>query len=153
MKFKHNLPFTIWILATLMIAVLLALAWLFLSQGPLAEPVLNITIAIGLLTIATIAGSAAYSKPCVALSLGNDELQLSLRYPLTTQRLNYHREQIKSVRLVESKDSEGDPHFVTKITFTDNREIDLAEGSREICEPVLAELTSALSILSEANND
>jgi len=127
-----------------MIAVLLAFTWLFLTQGPL-EPVLNSALATGLLAIASIIGSYAFSKPGVNLSMKTDGIHLSLRYPLKTERLHYHYTQIKAMRLVESKDSEGDPHFTTRITMADDRDIDLAEGSRDNCGAVLAQFSTALN--------
>jgi len=144
MQFKHNLPIAIWCLATFMDAVVLAFVALFLKDGPFSEPLFNWAFALGLLVIAYMIGSHAFSKPCVRLTLEASGIRLRLRYPLTAQTLNYRLDQLQAARLVETKDSEGDPYFTFCITFADGRIIELAEGSRDVSEPVLTEFTTAL---------
>ncbi|GEM_PF-1177031 len=149
MKFKHNLPIAIWVLATFMIAVALALASLSLGGDPTIDPMFKAVSALVLLTLASMIGSYAYSKPCVSLWLEATGIWLVLRYPLKTLRLNYRHDQVRDMRLVESKDSEGDPHFTARLTLTDGRDIELAEGSHEKCEPVLAQFATALRDYSQ----
>ncbi|MDD2723216.1 MAG: hypothetical protein PHH59_04225 [Methylovulum sp.] len=149
MEFKHNLPIAIWVLATFMITVALAIASLSFGGDPNIDPMFKAVSALALLTLAAMIGSYAYSKPCVSLWLEATGIRLVLRYPLKILRLDYRHDQVRDMRLVESKDSEGDPHFTTRITMADGRDIELAEGSREKCGPVLAQFATALRKYSQ----
>jgi hypothetical protein len=67
-----------------------------------------------------------------------------LRYLFKTLQFTYGYDQVRHAGIVESKDSEGDPHFTAQVTMMDDRTIELKEGSREACERVLSQFENTL---------
>ena len=66
------------------------------------------------------------------------------RYPFRTRRDTYGANELGEARVVESRDSDGDPYFVVRLSTLSGDTIDLAEDhSQEACDAALAELEQA----------
>jgi hypothetical protein len=146
MQVKNNMAVAYWIIVSLFMAVIVAMTHVLLRDGPPAEHSAPFMIAVIALFWAFGLGAIGYafSKPRVLVRIGHARITVTLRYLFKTLRHTYGYDQVRHAGIVESKDSEGDPHFTARITMMDGRTIELNEGSREVCERVLSQFENAL---------
>ena len=146
MRIKNDMAIAYWAVASLFMVVIVTMTCVLFRDGPPSGHSVPVMAAVFGLFWAFGLGSVGYafSKPRVLLLVDHAGITVTLRYFLKTRRFAYGLDQGRHSGMVESRDSEGDPHFTTQVTMMDGRIIELKEGSREACEHMLALFESAL---------
>ncbi|TAN71186.1 MAG: hypothetical protein EPN17_02265 [Methylobacter sp.] len=146
MQIKNNMAIAYWIIVSLFMAVIVAMTYVFFLDGsPDGYPTPFISAIFGLFWIFGLGSvSYAFSKPRVLVLVDQASISVTLHYLFKTLRFDYEPNQVRHAGIIESKDSEGDPHFTAQVTMLDGKNIELKEGSREVCEHVLTQFESAL---------
>lgn len=137
---RNNTAAWLWGIGVGFWVVLILLTWVLLFQGPPenTNPVV-IRIIFGVFWLFWIGATRyVFSKPMIHVTIEPERILILNRYPFKKQEFIYGPEDILSAEVIESKDSEGDVYFTTRIQFNDGRETELSEGySRDICEQTL----------------
>lgn len=147
MKMRNNKAVGYWGIATAFLAVLIAMSYVLLRDGAPEGYPESLVMGLFLLFWAGGIGAAgyAYSHPRVEATVEPGTVRVVRRYPLRTRRDVYGPGDLGEARVVETKDSDGDPYFVLRLSTLSGDTIDLAEGhSREECDAALAGLEEAL---------
>jgi hypothetical protein len=94
-------------------------------------------------------GLAVYvaSKPCVRVTVLPDKsVTVSKRYPFKTEVHSVQAGKMNPAQLVETRDSESEPYFYSRITLPNDDTVDIAEGNqRELCEAACDQFNGAIS--------
>jgi hypothetical protein len=137
---RNNTAAWLWGIGVGFWVVLILLTWVLLVQGPPEDtnPAV-IRIIFGVFWLFGIGATRyVFSKPMIHVTIEPERILILNRYPFKKQEFIYGPKDISSAEVIESKDSEGDDYFTTRVQFKDGRETQLSEGhSREICEQTL----------------
>ncbi len=146
MQIRNNVAIAYWTIVSLFMGFIVAMTHVFLRDGPPTGHSAPFIVAVLALFWAFGLGAVGYafSKPRVLVRIEQARITVTLRYPFKTLRFVYGYDQVRHAGIVESRDSEGDPHFTAQVRMTDGRNIELKEGSREVCELVLSQFENAL---------
>jgi hypothetical protein len=146
MQIKNNVAIAYWTIVSLFMGVIVAMTHVFFRDGPPTGHSAPFMVAVLALFWAFGLGAVghAFSKPRVHARIEHARITVTLRYPVKTLRFVYGYDQVRHAGIVESRDSEGDPHFTVQVSMKDGRNFDLKEGSLEVCERVLSQFENAL---------
>ena len=88
----------------------------------------------------------AASRPCVTVTVQSGTVRIVHQFPFSRKQRDVMYGELESAKVVESRDSEGDPYFYARTRRKDGSRVDLFEShSREKCETVCATFNDAVS--------
>ncbi|MFT3736396.1 MAG: hypothetical protein QM776_15490 [Rhodocyclaceae bacterium] len=162
MHSKNNIARFGWGFSLFFLSGCAAFTWIFIRDGFSHIPVYAPDIPdqyppwviAGLLTLFWAAGLGLANHflaiPCVAVEIkGDNSIRVERRWLFRriSQFLLPH--DIASAEIIEIKDSEGDPYFMTRITTQEGWSVDIAESSdRATCTQVLDGFNAAANMVS-----
>ena len=88
----------------------------------------------------------ALSKPCIGIVVDrHGRVEVTLLYPYRRVRRSLERKDLGHARVVEDRDTDGDPCFHARITTRDGEDIDFRqEHDRASCEQACAQFNQAV---------
>lgn len=138
----------LWGFAVIWLAMLLAMTWVTVRDGPPEGYSVHAMLVIGALF--WMAGLALLGfiagQPCSRLSLEpGGSVQLTWRYPFHVKRRTLSVHQLVPAEVVEIRDSEGDPYFLLRVQSLDGERMDIFESSdRKSAEDCREQFNEAL---------
>lgn len=149
MGLVNNSPVARWVASLILATVAVVFTWLGITQGPPAgmpQPLGWVALGLGWwLVLAFLAH--ALDSPRVHIKVENSLAHVTLRYPFKTVRRQYRAADVAELLTVRRRDSEGDPHYIARVTMLDGRVFELKEGSSlEACDQVLEQFRRELNI-------
>ncbi len=102
---------------------------------------------MGVFWVAGLGFSAfAARRPCVSVAVQAGTVRIVHRYPFSREQREVLPGEFESARIVESRDSDGDPYFHARACLNDGSYVDLFESqNRERCEAVCERFNAAVA--------
>lgn len=131
--FRNRSAACLWGFAVVWLGMLGAMSYVLVRDGPPPAYSATTTLVIG--SLFWLGGivllGVAVSSPCVAVVVESPaRVRVTWRYPFRTVRRTLAQDEVQAARVVEDKDSEGDPYYVARVAIAGGEAIDL-HGSHD----------------------
>lgn len=131
----------LWSFTSVWMAMLIAMTWVLYRDSTPPGYSANLVVAVlGVFWLAAVALVwFTISQPCVVIRINaNGVVHVTWRYPHRVVRRNFSKPELTPARVVDDRDSEGDPYFFARSETVDGRySLDLAGShDRSHCERV-----------------
>lgn len=129
--FHNRMAWALWIFMAIWMAFLIAMTWVVVRDGPPDGQ--SWTTMGAVLAFFWLGGSGATAWACRFRLLRVDvadsgALDISWRSPYKSERRRVEARDVPPAVVVDSKDSDGDPYFICRVTLADGTALDLAES-------------------------
>lgn len=155
MTFRNRSAAFVWGFVAIWLAMLVAMTYLVLRDGPPPGYSAPTTATIlGLFWLGGLALIACVSRqPCISVTVGqHGSIAATWRYPHKVVRRVLPAGTVLPAKVVDAEDSEGGPYFRVRLRASGGETIDIAEGhSRADCERTCELFNSALDAARFSN--
>jgi hypothetical protein len=149
--FANYKPAFGWVIASFCLLMAIVLSFIVYRDGPpTGYSPLSVSIILVFLWAFVLGGAAyAFHFPCVVVCITSDNrLRIVLQYPFSRQTNDMPPSAVKQISIIETKDSEGDPYFLARISIDHKLSFDFCESHNRLdcegnCETLRALLKEA----------
>lgn len=148
--FRNHKALFLWGFAAVFMTFVGLMTWVLIRDGAPAGYSLPFMVAV--FAVFWLAGLALVGyvaqAPCIEVrARSHADIVIRWRYPLRRVERRLLRRDATPARMVEGKDSDGDPYFHAQIDLPDGTTVDLWEGhDRDHAEAVCARYNQALGL-------
>ena len=128
--FRNRMAAFGWGFMIIWLAMLGAFTWIMLRDGPPSQqPRLSVAVLLLFWLVGVPAAAHLFAKPIIYVRVrGRGRVSILKRYLIGSVEHEVGQRGTAEVRVVESKDSDGDPYFQARLRIDGGVELDIWEG-------------------------